>query len=248
MDLSERGDGLLVRHPWETARARFLIGLLERRGLLAGQPRWLDVGAGDGWLTGELADASPAGAEFVCWDINYDPSLLSSLSDSHPEISFASEEPDSVFDRVLLLDVIEHVENDRAFLSHVIDDRLRSGGSALITVPAWQSLYSQHDVALSHHRRYSPKQARSVIWGAGLVVEAEGGLFHGLLLPRLAQVAGERFRRRPPTTGVGAWHGGPRVTRAVDTALRVDAGFSRRLSDRGILLPGLSYWALCTKP
>ena len=74
------------------------------------------------------------------------------------------------------------------------------------------------------------------------------GLFHGLLLPRLAQVAGERFRRRPPTTGVGAWHGGPRVTRAVDTALMVDAGLSRRLSDRGILLPGLSYWALCTKP
>ncbi len=248
MDLSERGAGGSLRHPWETARARFFIDLLNRRGLLTGESRWLDVGAGDGWLTGELAEASPTGATFVCWDINYDSSLLKTLGDNHPEISHSADEPTGTFDRVLLLDVIEHVEADRTFLTRIVADRLRSGGTALISVPAWQPLFSQHDVALSHFRRYSPRAARSVFWQAGLVIETEGGLFHGLLLPRLAQVAGERLGRRTPSAGIGSWHGGARTTRAVNAVLRGDADVSRRLSDRGFQLPGLSYWALCTKP
>jgi SAM-dependent methyltransferase len=248
MDLSERGAGATQRHPWETARADFFLGLLRQRSLLSHDLRWLDVGAGDGWLTNELAEASTPGSSFVCWDINYDDQVLSAMGPTSPAVTFASEEPDSDFDALLLLDVIEHVEDDQEFLSGLVSRRLRPGGTTLVSVPAWQALFSQHDVALSHHRRYSPAQMRSLIWQAGLVVEAEGGLFHGLLLPRTVQVALERLGHRSPSTGIGSWDGGPGLTRSVSAALRADTWVSRRLSDSRFVLPGLSYWALCRKP
>lgn len=247
MDLSERGASG-HRHPWETARAAFFIDLLRRRHLLDGPRTWLDVGAGDGWLTGELAQSGDFGSSYTCWDINYSEEDLGDRSArGDPRISFDSSQPDRVFDVLLLLDVIEHVDDDRSFLSALASDRLSPGGTALISVPAWQSLFSRHDVALKHHRRYSPSQARNVIRSAGLTVVEQGGLFHSLLAPRAAQVAIEHLGRPAPTQGIGAWSGGSRLTATIDTILRVDGRLSRTLSQRGRVLPGLSYWALCTR-
>ena len=183
----------------------------------------------------------------MCWDIHYDAQVLSAL-DPHPRVAFAAEEPDAEFDALLLLDVIEHVEDDREFLSGLVADRLRRGGIALVSVPAWPRLFSAHDVALSHHRRYSPAQARAVIQQSGLDLDVQGGLFHSLILPRALQVVVERLGHRPAPTGIGAWEGGPAVTRSVSALLRADTWVSHRLSDHRLVAPGLSYWALCRKP
>ena len=70
MDLAER-TGSAQRHPWETTRAAFLRGLVDR--YLGGctPRRVLDVGAGDGWFAHELQRELDAGTEVVCWDVNY---------------------------------------------------------------------------------------------------------------------------------------------------------------------------------
>ena len=60
---------------------------------------------------------------------------------------------DNSFDLVLATDVVEHVEEDMLALSE-IQRVLRPGGFALITVPAFQSLWGPQDVVGEHKRRY----------------------------------------------------------------------------------------------
>ncbi len=55
-----------------------------------------------------------------------------------------------------MLDVIEHVEDDVGFVRDVVDGSLAPGGWVLVSVPAYQSLFSSHDRALKHFRRYAP--------------------------------------------------------------------------------------------
>lgn len=62
--------------------------------------------------------------------------------------------PDSAFDLVLALDVLEHLEDDRAGLSE-ITRVVKPGGFVLLTVPAHPFLWSEHDVVLHHKRRYT---------------------------------------------------------------------------------------------
>lgn len=247
MDLSERAHGSAVRHPWEVARANFLVGLLRRHGLLARPRRWLDVGAGDGWLAFSLASAAGPGHSFTCWDINYDDSALRELVNRNRGVGFTAEEPDGRYDALLLLDVVEHVERDSEFVAHLVEGRLNHGGHVLLTVPAWPTLYSAHDTALQHYRRYVPARARALLIDSGLTIVDQGGLFASLLLPRAFQVGLEHLGRRPAQTGVGGWTGGPLLTRAVTRALTADARLTERLSRRGTHVPGLTYWALCER-
>jgi SAM-dependent methyltransferase len=88
------------------------------------------------------------------------------------------------FDAVLLADVLEHVDDDRGFLSDLVA-RLRPGAVLLITVPANPWLYGPHDVALGHRRRYALDDLRR-LW-AGLAVEERfTSSFNTVLLPAIA--------------------------------------------------------------
>ena len=64
---------------------------------------------------------------------------------------------DKSIDSCLLLDVLEHIEDDATFLE-LIHQKLKSGGELLITVPAFNSLWSNEDVYAGHFKRYSKKQ------------------------------------------------------------------------------------------
>lgn len=63
---------------------------------------------------------------------------------------------DNFFDVVISCDCFEHIENDKKAVSEV-HRVLKPNGILLFTVPAFQSLYSSHDKALDHFRRYSKK-------------------------------------------------------------------------------------------
>jgi SAM-dependent methyltransferase len=66
------------------------------------------------------------------------------------------------YDLILLLDVLEHVENDKALLRKM-KSSLRKNGRILITVPAHQFLWRIHDEANQHYRRYSRKKLINLI-------------------------------------------------------------------------------------
>ena len=118
----------------------------------------------------------------------------------------------------------------------------------LVGVPAHPALFSDHDRALGHFRRYRPRELLSQV-GTWIDVEEHGPLFASLVAPRAASVAVERIRRGDDTGehgaehGVGEWHGGPLITKVVGGVLGADAAVTRRLGRLGRRMPGLSHWA-----
>lgn len=97
---------------------------------------------------------------------------------------------DKTFDLVLLLDVLEHIEDDRAALHRALG-LLKDDGILICTVPAYRFLWSGHDTAHGHKRRYTRGMIRKM-W-AGLAVEIKiisyfnTFLFAPAVVQRLAQ-------------------------------------------------------------
>jgi SAM-dependent methyltransferase len=244
VDLIERGEALR-RHPWEVARAGFFRRLIGDHFPSVRTCRILDVGAGDGYFAGELGQTMVTSSEIVCWDVNYRSADLD--VDLPPGVERTANEPNGTFDVVLMLDVIEHIADDAAFLDTSILPHLADDSVVIISVPAYQRLFSSHDEALGHHRRYSPRQLRDLLQPR-LDVVARGGLFTSLLPLRAADVARERLARSTTSQGVGNWTAGPTVTRALETVLAADARLGRWFSGHRITTPGLSTWAVCRPP
>ncbi len=87
-------------------------------------------------------------------------------------------------DVVLLLDVLEHVDDDGAAL-RAAHEMLAIGGTLVVAVPAYDWLWSGHDVVLGHRRRYTAARLRAVVTTAGFSVSYLTH-FNTLLLPAIA--------------------------------------------------------------
>ena len=261
MDLREIPNEAFERHPWERARARFFVRALDRAQLLARPLAVLDVGAGDGFFADELGRRLPEGSRVVCCDSNYADGQMAQLARAVDTrvVSFARELPPKggQFGLVVLLDVIEHVPDDASFVGQLVAQQLRPGGHVLVSVPAWMSLFTRHDLGVAHYRRYRPAQLLDVMASVGLTIRASGGLFHSLLLPRALEKLQERVRgirsapmpENPPEakTDIGSWHHGAAVTRAIDWALAADNAVSTASAKLKLPLPGLSAWVLAQR-
>jgi Methyltransferase domain len=249
MDLAERRANS-KRHPWELARSQHFRTLIREATSGRRVDTLLDIGAGDGWFAQELvSDLSPT-ATLTCWDINYTSADLNAVLPA--TIVRTTEQPSGQFDLILILDVLEHIEGDEEFLENTVVPLLAADGTLVVSVPAHQLLFSAHDVSLGHFRRYRPSQISELL-GRHLRIIRQGSLFTSLLPMRGAQVLVERARSKRPKPeieapkGIGQWKGGTFATRGIRSALSADAAFGRRLSRQGISLPGLSYWAICSK-
>ncbi len=73
---------------------------------------------------------------------------------------------DSLYDVVTLLDVLEHIDDDKEAIKSIWK-LLQPGGMFLCTVPAFQWLWSNHDIALHHKRRYNYKEFYKLLRVAG---------------------------------------------------------------------------------
>ncbi len=246
MDLRETPRGQFARHPWEAARAAFFRRVVAMSPDAAGRVRALDVGAGDAWFAAELLPTLPPGSTVTCWDTGY--AEHAPPAPTGEGLLFTPEQPPGPFDLVLMLDVAEHVEDDVGFLATVARSLLAPGGTLVFSVPAWPLLFSAHDVALLHHRRYTPARARALLTGAGLRIERSGGLFHSLLLPRaLATLRDRATGRSVNAAAVLEWRGPDLLRRAIELALRADNELSWRAATAAVDVPGLSWWARCRR-
>jgi SAM-dependent methyltransferase len=257
MDLNERPGTAFRRHPWEVARAEFFARVVEGAALPGRPCRALDVGAGDGFLARRLLEDLPPASTVACVDSNYTDDDLRGLAGTAAPgatpLAFSRTRPPGTFDLVLLLDVLEHIADDRDFLAELLASAVAPGGVVLVSVPAWDILYGQHDLELKHFRRYQPAQCRALLENAGLRVVRAGGLFHSLLVPRLLQrmiegaVRLTRRGRAKKPANLGQWQAGALASAAVTLALNADTRLSQLLARFGRELPGLSYWALCRR-
>ena len=141
----------------------------------------LDVGAGSGFFSKELLKTTDA-KEALCIDTSYSSERSDFASGKPVRYSTHSGPVDA--DLVLMMDVLEHVDDDAGLLCEYTD-KVPAGTHFLITVPAFSFLWSGHDVFLGHRRRYTLKEIESVAESAGLIVE-RGSYFFGLVFPLAA--------------------------------------------------------------
>jgi SAM-dependent methyltransferase len=97
------------------------------------------------------------------------------------------------FDLITAFDVLEHITDDLAALE-LLRKRLISGGKLALTVPAYQWLWSQHDVVNEHRRRYTKGQLVTKLDRAGWRT-LRATYFNTLLFPPIAAV---RILQRVP--------------------------------------------------
>ncbi len=155
-----------TNHWWFVARQRIVHHIIENKIHLAKGSRVLDVGCGTGAVLASLSqqydaygtDTSPLAIEF-CKRRNLDKVFQCTL-DAFPY-------PDLKFDLILLLDVIEHIDDDKGII-RLASRFLNPGGSVLVTVPAYQFLWTRHDEINFHKRRYVKSGLRRVLEEAGL--------------------------------------------------------------------------------
>lgn len=129
----------------------------------------LDIGCGTGamsrklsrWGTVVSADFSPLALSF---------SRRRNLTRLCAADAMRLPFQEASFDLVIALDILEHLPDDAAALCEV-HRVLKPGGRILATVPAYPSLWSGHDVALMHFRRYVAREVRQRFAAAGLRVE-----------------------------------------------------------------------------
>ncbi len=150
------------------------------RRLLAGVRfrRILDVGAGSGFFSRELLRSSDA-QEVVCVDTSYPEAWSEGEGDK--TIHFQREVDAVTADLVLLMDLLEHVEDDVGLLLEYVK-KAPSGAKIVVSVPAFSFLWSGHDLFLEHKRRYTLAQTEAVMRSAGLVVD-RGCYFFATVFP-----------------------------------------------------------------
>lgn len=232
-------------HWWFRGRRRIIWALLSRE-KLKGAQRVLDAGCGTGRNIVEFGrlgpisgvDPSQEAVEF-CHQRGLDDVQQAGLE----SLPFEDES----FDVLLACDVIEHVRRDTDALGEL--HRVAAPGAALIiTAPAYQWMWTEHDVQLHHFRRYTLKVICSRARAAGWEIE-QSTYFNSLLFPLVAVARViQRFlalfgRTRKGHTDLDRTPAA--LNAALETPFKVEAALLRW----GVRLPaGVSLGVVARKP
>ncbi|WP_336353505.1 class I SAM-dependent methyltransferase [Pseudomonas atacamensis] len=210
------------------------------RRLLGDMPirRILDVGAGSGFFSHHLLTNTDA-HEAWCVDISY-PADSSATSAGKP-VHYRRGIDSINADLVLLMDVLEHVDDDLGLLKSYVD-KVPSGSRFLMTVPAFQFLWSGHDDFLEHKRRYTLAQFETLAGDAGLTVQ-RGAYYFGAVFPIAAalRLMPQGSPTAQPHSQLKRHH--PWVNSVLKTLCRLELPLMGRNR-----LAGLSVFVLAQKP
>lgn len=174
-DYAQAYSELFERHWWWRAREH---AVLKRLAALTAGRRCgsvLDIGCGDGLFFDQLRRfGEPEGVE-------PDPTIVTAKGRARGKIFTVpfdtSFEPDKRYGLIVMLDVLEHLDDDRAALVRV-HDLLEPGAHAVITVPAFRALWTRHDDINQHRRRYTRRSLLAALAGSRLEVVSLSYFFH----------------------------------------------------------------------
>ena len=226
------------RHWWYRGRRTVIEEVLSGLELRPGA-RILDAGCGSGRNMIELArrgtvtglELSPTSVALArerdCGEV-VEGSLL--------DMPFA----DGSFDLAVSLDVIEHLEDDLGAMRE-LRRVVAPGGALLVTVPAYQWLWSGHDVINHHYRRYTRRSVQAVAEQAGWR-QVRTTYFNSLLLPVaiLLRVL-DRVNTRTTESSLDLWVPPEPLNRLLELPLSLEAKLIRR---GGRIPAGLSLLAV----
>lgn len=215
---------------WEVERARLIrerVAALTRPGAIVA-----DVGCGRGVM---LADGPPDG----CIVVNVDSHRWENW-ERRPGVQYVVADADvlpfrgGAFDVVASFDVLEHLADDHAGLREQVRV-VKPGGLVVSAVPADPRLWSIHDEAVGHHRRYDAGSYARLARSSGLSISYSTHFFSFLWLPALLT---RRRSQRTSEPGNGAGLVSRMARRCVGLCCAVERWLLRRWS-----LPiGTSLW------
>jgi SAM-dependent methyltransferase len=229
-------------HWWYRGRRRVILAELAHLALPA-DASVLDAGCGSGRTLQELTRFGQVSG------IELDPDAAGlARSRGHGEVRVGRLEElpweANTFDLVTCLDVIEHTPDDVVALRELLRVT-RPGGFMLVTVPAYQSLWSLHDEANHHYRRYGRRTLRAAAAAAGWNVRRISS-FNSLLL---APAAAVRLAQRRVGTHKGYTNDLALGPAWLNNVLEQPLALEARWLGRGGTLPaGLSLLAVLGKP
>jgi SAM-dependent methyltransferase len=211
---------------------------------------FFDIGGGNGYVAKALQDA---GLDVVLVEPGIHGSrnarrrgVLQVVCSTLHDASFCS----GVLPSVGLFDVVEHIEDDRAFLSDV-HSHLIPGGRIYLTVPAFPQLWSGEDAEAGHWHRYTLSQICSLLTSTGFEVEYATYFFQFLLLPIFF------LRALPCRLGISSKNGGQQAVQrdhqVANSTLKHGIGWLSRHELRRIcsgrrIGPGASCMVVARKP
>jgi len=243
MDIKEINSSNKFRHPWEISRATNILSLINRS-MTTGDIA--DIGAGDLYFAGLLK--SLTGRNISAVDHAY-----KSFKPENPSVLQLYEDIGQLhkdqFGAVFLLDVLEHNNNEAEFLGK-ISELLKTNGKLIVTVPAFQFLFSEHDRFLDHKRRYSKHQLKDILLKSGYETEETFYFFFALFAVRIIELLTINFAGKPLIKhSIGSWKyaASSVITKIILFTLNIDFIICRTFSKLNIFIPGLSLCAICKK-
>lgn len=170
MDLKEMGNVDPHEHWYYLSKYAFIYNTIKRINK-SKVSRIIEVGAGSGFFSQELGRDLDAD-EVIQIDINYRSEEL----DRRNNILRFDACPHFAGDLYLMIDVLEHVSNPLEFLKHYVSEA-QKGALFIMTVPAFQFMWSEHDIFLGHYKRYTLRELTSLAQDTGSQIEYGSYIF-----------------------------------------------------------------------
>lgn len=243
-----------LMHPWESARIEVIINLLKKYVNVHDALNVVDIGCGDAKIIKNLSQKFD-NSSFIGVDTALDDELIIQLNqvlnNNHIKLfknyeDLAKQKVKANF--VLLLDIIEHIENDTEFVKNIIPSNFITNDTLfLITVPAFQSLFVNRDTWLGHYRRYTTRSLKHLAKINNLIILKSGYFFSSLLPLRFFQKIVERKNKHEDYQGINNWNGKKWIAKLLETILLIDFHITNFINSFGIKVPGLSCYMICKK-
>jgi len=182
---------LYKNHWWWRVREEILLSDIRRILADVAQPRILDVGCGAALFFDALQQFGHVeGIDSDRAAVEQSGRWRSRVAVGELDDGYEAGAP---FDLILMLDVLEHVRSPDRLLRRA-GEILTPGGRILVTVPAFNSLWTAHDDLNHHVRRYTAGEMRRTIALAGLLTMETQYMFQSLVVAKLLV----RFREAWP--------------------------------------------------
>jgi SAM-dependent methyltransferase len=224
------------QHPWILSRERCILNIVKKRHLYD----FADIGVNDMYYTKKIRSFTDGAVYAV--DIFFPDDGL--IKDGIICVNAVSKLPENGLDCLIMMDVLEYIEDDKGFLNEAVG-KLRENGVLLITVPAWQFLFSAHDIRSRHLRRYDKKRLLALLDQKNIRIKRCHYFYAILFFSRLLGMA----RNKNYTGNDIKWKYPENhfITILIRLILDIDFAISTILSKLFIQLPGLSILAVCRK-